>query len=262
MKPLCQLTKKDISKIKMICFDCDGVTVRRGTEISQKFDQGSNFLKVHTYIISEQMRDKINELKKYFHVSFSSGRSLSYLQMMYGEILWENSSLQGENGIFALVDGQVVQHKRYPLTVLEKIEDIRTEIRKLQKTNREILGFEPKQFLITIHCKKEIQEIYDIVHRIDSKNQFYVWWNYEAFDIGLKNINKGFGLKSLARYLKIEPSQVMAIGNGINDRDMVEAAGIGISTDPEVLETNFYTKDDLHLGGEELVDKLLQLVQK
>lgn len=261
MKPLSSLTKKDISDLKMVCFDCDGVTVKRGTEITQKYDQGSNFLKVHTYIISEQMRDKINELKKYFHVSFSSGRSLSYLQMMYGEILWENSSLQGENGIFALVDGQIIQHKKYPLTVLEKIEDIRSEIRKLQKTNKDILGFEPKQFLITVHCKKELQEIYNIVHKIDTKNQFYVWWNYEAFDIGLKNINKGFGLKKLAQFLKIDPSQVMAIGNGINDRDMVEAAGIGVSTDPEVLEADYHTEKDLHLGGEELADKLLALIK-
>jgi len=262
MKSLSVLKKSDISRIKLICFDCDGVTVKRGTEISQKFDQGSNFLKIHTYIISEQMRDKINELKKYFHVSFSSGRSLSYLQMMYGEILWENSSLQGENGIFALVDGQVVQHKRYPLTVLEKIEDIRGEIRKLQKTNKDILGFEPKQFLVTVHCKKEIQEIYNTVHRIDTNNQFYVWWNYEAFDIGLENVNKGFGLRSLAKFLKIEPSQTMAIGNGINDKDMVEVAGIGVTTDPEVLEADFQTEGKLHLGGEELVDRLLTLVKQ
>lgn len=260
MKPLSKLTKKDVARIKLVCFDCDGVTVRRGTKITQKYDQGSNFLKVHTYVLSEQMREKIDQLKKRYHVSFSSGRSLAYLQMMYGEVLWENASLQGENGIFALVDGWLIQHKRYPVSILEKIEDIRSEIKKLQKTNKNILGFEPKQFLITVHCNKEIQEIYNIVRKIDTKNQFYVWWNYEAFDIGLKNINKGFGLRKLSEYLKIEASQTMAIGNGINDKDMVEAAGIGVTTDLEVLETDFHTEEKLHLGGEELIDRLLELV--
>ncbi len=260
MKSLSKLTKKDLARIKLVCFDCDGVTVRRGTEITQKFDQGSNFLKVHTYVISDQMREKIVQLKKSFHVSFSSGRSLTYLQMMYWDVLWENASLQGENGIFALINGQIIQHKKYSMAVLEKIEDIRQEIRKLQKTNKDILGFEPKQLLITVHCKKEIEAIYEIVRKIDTKNQFYVWWNYEAFDIGLKNINKGFGLKKLAEYLKIEPAQTMAIGNGINDKDMVEAAGIGVTTDPEVLEADYQTEGRLHLGGEELVDRLLKLV--
>ncbi len=260
MKPLCELTKKDIAKIKLVCFDCDGVTVKRGTRIRQKFDQGSNFLTVHTYILSDQMREKLTRLKKRIHVSFSSGRSLVYLQMMYGEILWENTSLQGENGIFALVGGQVIQHKRYPMPALEKIERLRSEIRKLQKTNKDILGFEPKQFLITVHCKREVEKIYEIVRKIDTKSQFYTWWNYEAFDIGLKGVNKGFGLKKLANHLGVDQSQTMAIGNGINDKDMIEAAGIGVTTDPEILETDFYTPKSLHLGGEELIDKLLELV--
>ncbi len=35
MKTITELLKKDIEKIKIICFDCDGVTVEKGTEIEE-----------------------------------------------------------------------------------------------------------------------------------------------------------------------------------------------------------------------------------
>jgi len=54
----------------------------------------------------------------------------------------------------------------------------------------------------------------------------------------------------------------MAIGNGPNDREMVETAGIGVTTDPTDLKTaDFHTTKSLELGGEELVDKLIELNQ-
>jgi hydroxymethylpyrimidine pyrophosphatase-like HAD family hydrolase len=51
----------------------------------------------------------------------------------------------------------------------------------------------------------------------------------------------------------------MAIGNGPNDKDMIDIAGIGVTTEPKVLPADYHTTKDEHLGGEELVDKLLEL---
>ncbi len=36
MRPITELTKKDIEDIRLISFDCDGVTVKRGTEIQER----------------------------------------------------------------------------------------------------------------------------------------------------------------------------------------------------------------------------------
>ena len=35
MKPLSDLTKDDIKDLKLVCFDVDGVTVKKGTDISE-----------------------------------------------------------------------------------------------------------------------------------------------------------------------------------------------------------------------------------
>ena len=51
----------------------------------------------------------------------------------------------------------------------------------------------------------------------------------------------------------------MAIGNGPNDKDMIDAAGIGVTTEPKTIPSDFYTTSSQHLGGEELVDILLKL---
>lgn len=257
MKPLAELAKKDIAEIKIICFDCDGVTVERGTEIEERGTE----LKVKTHTLSESLLRKLLVLKKRFHITFSSGRNLLYLEMMYGKVLWENASLQGENGIFTLINGQVIQHEKFSFETLKQIQAMKEEIRDLMKVNRDIRGFEPKQFLITPHCWREVPQIEEIVRKHDPKGEYYCLWNGEAYDICLKRLNKGVALKHLADYLKVDMCQTMAIGNGPNDVEMVEMAGIGVTTDPKVIKEDFYTLGELHLGGEELVDKLLELIR-
>jgi len=256
MKPVSQLTKDNIAKIKLLCFDCDGVTVKKGTEIEEK----GTALMVKTHTLSDSLLEKLIVLKNRFHLTFSSGRSLLYLERMYGKILWDNASLQGENGIFTLIDGQVIQHEKFSKKTLIQINDIKIAIREVMKTNKDIRGFEPKQFLITPHCWREVPEIPKIVKKYDPNGEFYCQWNGEAYDIAPKRLNKGNGLQYLADLLKIGIEQTMAIGNGPNDKEMVERAGIGVTTDPSVIKGDFCSTGKLHLGGEELINKLVALI--
>jgi len=255
MKPLTELTAEDIKNLQLVCFDCDGVTVKKGTEI----EETETTLSVKTAVLSERMLGKLIQLKKFFYLNFSSGRSLLYLERMYGKILWENASLTGEIGIFTLIDGKVIQHEYFSAKDLEILRLIKVDVRDLAKKDKRIRGFEPKQFLITVHCWEEVKEIYDILKKYDKESRYYCWWNGEAFDIGLKTLTKGSGLKRLCEYLKIDIENTIAIGNGPNDKDLVETAGIGVTTEPKWLETDFYTTGEQHLGGEELVDRLLEL---
>lgn len=255
MKPLTELSKKDIEKIKLVCFDCDGVTVKKGTDIRET----ETTLVVKTATLSEEMLRKLLLLKKRYHINFSSGRSLLYLERMYGKVLWDNSSLTGENGIFTLIDGRVVQHEYFSPVDLEIIRNIKLDVRVLAKNNKKIRGFEPKQFLISIHCWEEVPEIYEILKKYDQNDRYYCWWNGEAFDICLKSITKSSGLRRLCEYLKINSKDTIAIGNGPNDKDLVDLAGIGVTTEPDKLETDFQTAISQHLGGEELVDRLLEI---
>ena len=52
---------------------------------------------------------------------------------------------------------------------------------------------------------------------------------YEYLDISPKGINKNAALNILKDYLKINNSEVMAIGDNLNDIEMVKNSGIGVS---------------------------------
>ncbi|MBU4264894.1 HAD hydrolase family protein [Patescibacteria group bacterium] len=251
-KPIEKLTKSDIENIKLICFDCDGVTVEKGTEVIENKSESI----IRTKEIRPEMVEKIVELGKYFHVSFSSGRSMLYLKRMYENVLRANVSLQAEIGMFCLHEGKLEQNFELSGYELEVIRNVRLELANLK--DERIEGFEPKIFLTTLHCKEAVSEVDEIVKKNDSRNEFYCWWNEEAYDIGPKRINKGTGLEKLTGKLGIKMVEVMTVGNGINDENMTEITGIDVSTDPKNLKADFAVFGE-HLAGEKVVDKLLQL---
>ncbi len=256
MKHLSELTKEDIRNIKIVCFDVDGVTIKKGTEISEK---GSE-LWIKTSPLEDHILQKMIALKKYFHVTINSGRSTMYLTKVFQEVLWGNASIIGEIGIFTVRDGEMKQSSQLDEYELGVLRNIMIELKKIALTSDKVRGFEPKQFLITLHCFEAIPAIDEIVKKYDTKGTFYCWWNGEAYDIAPHRFNKGVGLKTLAESLSLSLDNCIAVGNGINDRDMTEMAGIGVTTNKEKLEADYFI-DDEHLGGEFLMDKLLELKQ-
>src|SRR6185295_9053626 len=94
MKSLSQMEMKDLSKIKMIVFDVDGVIVPRGTKIKQV----GNTTTLQTKVIAKKQIEQIKKLnKKGFLVNISSGRGLYMMQEMFREVL-PFVSLTYENG--------------------------------------------------------------------------------------------------------------------------------------------------------------------
>ncbi len=53
--------------------------------------------------------------------------------------------------------------------------------------------------------------------------------DYEYLNISPININKNEALKFLAKYLHISKKNIMAIGDNVNDLEMVKEAGIGVA---------------------------------
>lgn len=254
MRHLNELTKEDIKDIKIVCFDVDGVTIQRGTKI---IDQGDTQT-MKTIPLEERILSKLLKLKKHFHVTINSGRSSFYLMKVFQDILWGNASLISENGIFVMHQGQLHQNfifTDYELTVLKNVT---ARLKKVAAKDERASGFEYKLFLLVLHCKDAIPEVAEIVAEEDTKGEFYCWWNGEAYDIAPRRFNKGVGLRKLCELLGYGPENAIAIGNGINDKDMTDIAAIGVTTDKEHLEADYYCEGE-HLGGEYLMDKLLEL---
>jgi HAD superfamily hydrolase (TIGR01484 family) len=246
-----KIPKEKLEKIKLLILDSDGVSIPRGTRISEKTEKNFYKIEMATYKIDQKLAEKINQLKKKIKVCISSGRGLIYLQSMFGPILGEAAILQAENGNLSLIGGKIVQHFEYSENYFKKIAAIRSEIKNLP-----VSGFEPKQFILTVHAAREIPEVYAIVKKYDREKELKVMWNGEAFDIQKKEISKGEGLKKLLEFLKIEKSETIAIGDRVNDKELLEVAGIGVSADPEVLPAEFWTIGNF-LPGEALVQYLL-----
>lgn len=262
MKPITEISVEEVKKLKIICFDVDGVTVKKGTDIKEVRTEEKTTLTVTTSNLSDRMLNKMIALKKYFTVAIASGRSSLYLTKIYADLLWDNAALISEIGIFTLIGGELIQHEKFDDRTLTKMHNIFVAIKKLEGVNKDFRAFEPKQFLITIHAWNRLDEIDDILKKYDPEEEFYNLWNGEAHDVAPKRLNKGTGLKHLADHLNVDMSQTLAIGNGPNDKDMMDAAGIGVTTEPKIIPAHYYTTNYQHLGGEQLVDILLDRASK
>lgn len=255
MGPISEITAIDIKNIKLIAFDSDGVLVKKGTEIIQS----TGFYSQKTNIVDPQVITKLNELKKYFHIVINSGRSSFYLTQIYQDILWDNITLISEIGVFLTGGGYMVQTNYLDKYELETTIKIRSELSKLIGNSR-VAGFEPKQFLTTLHCHESVPEVDEIVKNCDPENRFYCWWNQEAYDINSKKFTKFLALNKLLSLKNLLPENIITVGNGINDSDLTAKKSINISTDSKNLQTDDYFADGEDLGGLAVINHLLNLI--
>lgn len=76
---------------------------------------------------------------------------------------------------------------------------------------------------------------------------------YEYLDISPKGISKSSALNFLENYLQIDNSEVMAVGDNLNDLEMVKNSGIGIAVANAYSElkevAKYTTKNSVELGG-------------
>ena len=77
--------------------------------------------------------------------------------------------------------------------------------------------------------------------------------DYEYLDISASNVSKGNGVKALSEYLNIPKSEILAIGDNINDMSMFKIAGIGVAVSNSYDEVkslaDFVTKNSAGTGG-------------
>src|SRR3989338_8282358 len=250
MRPLEEMTEKDIEGIKMIVFDVDGVLVPRGTKIKQV----GNTTTLETKIIHQKQIEQIKKLnKRGFLINISSGRGLYMLQEMFREIL-PFVSLTYENGSATWYRGKIYQH----INSFEYLRAVFPKLKQAVSENPKVKGFEPKEFIITIHCAEQIKEIEEIVKK--EKNLVTVW-NGEAYDVLIKNDQtKAVGLKRVMEIFKLKKDNVMAIGDNYNDAELLAESGMPISADKNRVSGKFYVPlEGEFLPADKLMQKILEL---
>ena len=249
MKPLNQMSKRDLEQIKMIVFDVDGVLVPRGTKIKQV----GNTTTLQIKVIHKKQIEQIKELyKRGFLINISSGRTLYILQEMFRDIL-PFVSLTYECGSATWYKGKIYQH----INSFEHMRNIFPKLKKLAHKNVHIKGFEPKEFIISIHCVKRMKEIENIVKK---DGGLVTVWNGEAYDILIKKRqSKALGLRHVIKIFKLRKRNVLAIGDNHNDLELLRESGIPVSADRSIVKGKFHVP----LEGEFLpADLLMQRILK
>ena len=118
------------------------------------------------------------------------------------------------------------------------------------------------------NLKKEILQEEDLkiiqIKKYDKYKDTIINQEYEYLDIVPKNITKYNALKQLSNYLKINHQDVMAVGDNINDIEMIENVGVGVaiggSYEEVTSKANYVTKNTVKTGGlAEAVYKFIEM---
>ena len=259
MKNIKEITKEELDVIKIITFDIDGVIAPVGTKIQESIDEDSIDLYMESKKLSPEFIENLKKLEKYVRLNFSSGRNILYLKSLVNEFFDEKTILQAENGNITWVDNKIT-HPEYTNEYFNQIRDIKKEITKIKSKDKRIRGFEPKLFILTVHCE-QMEEIPELVKRI-SNDSLYCLWTNEGYDIGSKKMSKGKAIEVLSKAMEINPKQIMTTGNNYNDAEMLEI-GKGVTVDPDRIQAEYFIehKPD-ELGGELLAKFLLDYFEK
>ena len=180
---------------------------------------------------------------------------------MFSELLGEEKNgnvflMQAENGgrISWGVDEMGAGHNP---EIMRKLGVLRKKLREISHEN--INGFEPKESILTLHCKDRVPE----VEKLLEEYPHYILWNGEAYDIGEEGISKGSGLQRMKEKLRNvlgKEFKTVAIGDRENDIELLQQADIGISADRERLkDAQYYVDEADDLPGVILAEKLLNL---
>jgi len=83
------------------------------------------------------------------------------------------------------------------------------------------------------HIKTEMENNTGLNINLISKRGIYkdtiINKEYEYLDISPKNIGKGYAINYLSHFLNVDNSDIMALGDNVNDIDMLKTSGVSIA---------------------------------
>lgn len=158
--------------------------------------------------------------------------------------------------IIVYINGKVLCFKYTErIAVYEK-----KEITKCEEIDESLFDTDIKiNKVLVIGDVKRYKEVWNNLN-ISIRNKFrYVISEDDYFEIVQSNISKGMALKILKEHLNIENMEVIAIGNHMNDKELIEMADIGFAVNNAVdgLKeiADYITKEEYENGVIEILKK-------
>ena len=201
---------------------------------------------IRNTITNAQVMDCLKIAKKHnLHIHiYTNNKIITQEKLNY--MAYRNYVLYKNQVEFEIVDSMEKYIKEQNPNVLKLILSGEKELLGIKKE------IEAKEKVTAIQIKKYGEYIDKIVGR-----------EYEYLDIVPKHITKYQALLQLSVYLRIPMEQIMAIGDNINDIEMIKHAGIGVAIGGSYEEVqkvaSYVTKNTVKTGGfAEAVSKFIK----
>ena len=239
-------TGKTYSMTKNLCKDLKATygIFGNGTQIIN-LKTGEEIVRNNiTNIQAKKCINIANENNLHCHI-YTDDKIISQKSLKY--IAYRNYQLYKENVKFEIVD-----------SLKEYIEQESPSILKLVISSTKDLG-KVRQDILSLENLEAIQ-----IKKYDRYKDKIIDEEYEYLDIVPKNITKYSALKQLGNYLNISNQEVMAVGDNMNDIEMIENVGIGVaiggSYEDVINKAKYVTKNTVKTGGfAEAVYKFIEM---
>lgn len=211
-------------KKKIIIFDLDGTLceLRGGIQPEDK-----------------ELLWKLHE--KGYKLAICSGKPAAYLSGLTRQLEINDMVLIGENGSVLQFGGIYPPSEAYTLPYSKTVKKA---LRQVQEDIEELIPgiwFQPNNVVVTPFPKKA--EEFDIIQNyLDTHKEnlegVEIFRHVDCFDLVPTGMTKFDGLKKLTEITGIQPEEMIAVGNGVNDIPMFQYAGLALGIllpdEPEV----------------------------
>ena len=164
-------------------------------------------------------------------IAICSGKTCDYLCGFMRQVGLKNPILIGENGAVIRygVDLPPKQHYRVPYS--EEAAKSLHMIRQVLQARFPHIWFQPNKIGVTPFPtnEKEFEEIEDILREYKEElKDVNVFRHVDSFDIVPAQIDKAIGISYLLKIRNLNPEEIIAVGDGVNDYAMFELAGFSV----------------------------------
>lgn len=261
-----EITTKDLEAVRELkqmdvkFVICTGKTYAMTKDICHQlepaygiFGNGTQIINIQTgkeiirnTITNTQVMDCLKIAEKYhLHIHiYTDDKIIAQENLDY--MAYRNYVLYKDQVKFEIVDSVERYIKEHNPNILKLILSSEKDLLQVKKE------IESKEKVTAIQIKKYGEYIDKIIGK-----------EYEYLDIVPKHITKYQALLQLSVYLRIPMEQIMAIGDNINDIEMIKHAGIGVAIGESYKEVqkvaSYVTKNTVKTGGfAEAVDRFVK----
>ena len=261
-----EITTKDLEAVRELkqmdvkFVICTGKTYAMTKDICHQlepaygiFGNGTQIINIQTgkeiirnTITNTQVMDCLKIAEKYhLHIHiYTDDKIIAQENLNY--MAYRNYVLYKDQVKFEIVDSVERYIKEHNPNILKLILSSEKDLLQVKKE------IESKEKVTAIQIKKYGEYIDKIIGK-----------EYEYLDIVPKHITKYQALLQLSVYLRIPMEQIIAIGDNINDIEMIKHAGIGVAIGESYKEVqkvaSYVTKNTVKTGGfAEAVDRFVK----